>query len=606
MRDWMDSSEMSNGRAAAATAAAGLGVSLVAAAVLYALMGAQMARALGDTDDAMRLVMVRALLHGQMGWWDVHLTRLQPPYGMDMHWSRLVDAGQAGLIWLFRPFLPEARAEFAMRLVWPLMWIFPAAWAALSIARRFGRGQAVFFAALALVVNLLFLIQWRPGRIDHHNLQITFAIVALAAAVRWDVRGAVLAGLASALGLAVGLEALVFLGLIGAAFAVRFALQPEPGARPASAYGASLALALTLLYLVQTAPSRWGASACDALGANLWMAVAIAGGGLFALVAATRRRAAGWRLAGLAALGVLAAGAYLGAEPRCIGGPLGMVDPALKPIWLTHISEMQPLLRDAARSRTDLSTMSLLMLAMGAAALFWLGRGREHRDAAWWLVAAWMGLGSLVALQAGRMATYPAWAAMALVAAALADVSRRWLRGSALPGAALICLTSHAAVIPALDRLPGWKPAAVKRAEKPTGPAARCSEDAAFARLAALPPGLVLAEIDLGPFVLADTRHSVMSAPYHRADKGILAATAALSAPPGDDETLVRRMGADYVVSCPARYWQRNHRGLGAQSLQVRLDNGRTPAWLELLSGPKEPLQVYRVRPAGVSPSGAD
>ena len=33
---------------------------------------------------------------------------------------------------------------------------------------------------------------------------------------------------------------------------------------------------------------------------------------------------------------------------------------------------------------------------------------------------------------------------------------------------------------------------------------------------ATLQPGLVLSEIDLGPYILARTPHSVLNAPYHR------------------------------------------------------------------------------------------
>ena len=47
--------------------------------------------AFGDTDDATRVVMVRELLAGR-GWWDQHWLRLQPPVGVYMHWSRLLDA----------------------------------------------------------------------------------------------------------------------------------------------------------------------------------------------------------------------------------------------------------------------------------------------------------------------------------------------------------------------------------------------------------------------------------------------------------------------------------------------------------------------------------
>ena len=50
---------------------------------------------LGDTDDNMRLMQVRALLDGQ-GWYDLRNYRLNPPVGFDIHWSRIVDLPIAG------------------------------------------------------------------------------------------------------------------------------------------------------------------------------------------------------------------------------------------------------------------------------------------------------------------------------------------------------------------------------------------------------------------------------------------------------------------------------------------------------------------------------
>src|SRR5690348_1420704 len=45
---------------------------------------------LPDTDDNMRIMQVRALLHGQ-GWYDLRNYRMNPPFGASIHWSRLVD-----------------------------------------------------------------------------------------------------------------------------------------------------------------------------------------------------------------------------------------------------------------------------------------------------------------------------------------------------------------------------------------------------------------------------------------------------------------------------------------------------------------------------------
>ena len=55
------------------------------------------ARGFGDSDDATRMSMVRELVHGR-GWFDQRLTRFQPPYGLYMHWSRLLDGVLAAIV----------------------------------------------------------------------------------------------------------------------------------------------------------------------------------------------------------------------------------------------------------------------------------------------------------------------------------------------------------------------------------------------------------------------------------------------------------------------------------------------------------------------------
>src|ERR1700754_2112522 len=63
-----------------------------------------------DTDSAMRLVQVRDLMAGQ-GWFDTVQHRLNTPYGLPMHWSRLVDAPLA--------LLSLISERFAL-IAWPL------------------------------------------------------------------------------------------------------------------------------------------------------------------------------------------------------------------------------------------------------------------------------------------------------------------------------------------------------------------------------------------------------------------------------------------------------------------------------------------------------
>src|SRR6476469_10371578 len=76
--------------------------------------------ALGDTDDNMRIMQVRGLLHGQ-GWFDLRQHRMNPPFGANIHWSRLVDLPIAGMILGLRPFLGGAGAERWAVAIAPLL-----------------------------------------------------------------------------------------------------------------------------------------------------------------------------------------------------------------------------------------------------------------------------------------------------------------------------------------------------------------------------------------------------------------------------------------------------------------------------------------------------
>src|SRR6476619_5616691 len=75
---------------------------------------------LGDTDDNMRIMQVRALLHGQ-GWFDLRQYRMNPPWDANIHWSRVVDLPIAGLILGLRPFFGGAVAERWAVAIAPLL-----------------------------------------------------------------------------------------------------------------------------------------------------------------------------------------------------------------------------------------------------------------------------------------------------------------------------------------------------------------------------------------------------------------------------------------------------------------------------------------------------
>lgn len=564
-------------------------VFLIVAAVLVLAYAGRLASGLGDTDDAMRLALVRDLLHGR-GWYDQSVQRLQPPMGSVMHWSRLIDGGIAALALVLTPLIGAQGAETGARLIWPLLWIIPAVLSALTLARRLGGGRAVLPVAVMLAVGLPLYAQFAPGRIDHHNVQIALCLLAAAGAAQGGVAGAVVAGAAVGLGLAVGLEALLFCAVIAGAIALRFVLTLG-ARRQAIAFGLSLAATSVPIFLIQTPPSRWGLAVCDAMGVNLVLALALGGLGLAA--AAVRGLATPWvRGAAVAGAGAAALAGYLALNPRCLGGPMAEIDPRLYPLWLGHVQELMSW-PELYAHYPDHVVVAASSAVLALAALGFVLTSRERRlDFAWLLTGALLILAVVMAALAARMESYLLWLAAPVLAAALAELARQRFSSALVPTLALALAASTAPMNVLAQGLFARQQAATAA----TARADHCYDADAYRRLAGLSPGLVLSEIDLGPFVLARTRHAILSAPYHRMSWGVLAAQDTLSAEPDQARAEARALGVSYVAACPAHANLFNHVNAPAGSLLRRLDTGDAPPWLQPLSAPGEPLRLYRVR----------
>ena len=569
---------------------------LVVVAQLLADHWADTALSLTDMDDAMRLVQMRGFIDGH-GWFNLHEPRLGPPDGYDTHWSRLIDAGLAAILWLFGQFTDAAFAERLMRTVWPMLWLLPTMAGATAIAWRVAGRDAAPIALVLTAVGLPAFQHFIPGRIDHHNVQIAIAVM-LVAAVVWSDRtrrAAAAAGVLTGAAMAIGFEGLPYIALAGAAVALRFVLVPGAG-RALARYGAWGAGSVAAAFLVSVGPAQWGRTACDAIAINSAIAVILATLGL----ALTGRFLAGsqWqvRAAGVAATGLVAAAAFAAIEPRCLGGPFAMMDPMVRALWFDHVSEMQPLWTVAWTS----PPMGAAVAAFPAVALVFMAliaRDPAARRDFGFLVAAAALIVSVVVLFAMvRAFSYAIWLAIPMVAAGVVRLFAS-LRLGTMAARALIALLLAPAVTAAVALAAVQAITARPVAAENSRVAAGCLLSASYAGLAALPPGLVATDIDYGPFVLALTPHSVMSAPYHRLVGPIIAANDIFALPPAAAREVVAAAKPDYLAVCD------RHKlgGIGAAerdaSLWGRLAAGEVPDWLERVEATGNgPFMVYRVR----------
>jgi hypothetical protein len=569
---------------------------LVIVAQLLADHWAETALTLTDMDDAMRLVQMRGFIDGH-GWFNLHEARLGPPEGYDTHWSRLIDAGLAGMLWLFGQFTAPAFAERLMRTVWPMLWLLPTMAGAIAIAWRVAGRDAAPIALVLTAVGLPAFQHFVPGRIDHHNVQIAIAVL-LVAAVAWSDRSrwaAAAAGVLTGAAMAIGFEGLPYIVLAAAAMALRFVLVPDTG-RALARYGAWGAGSVAAAFLVSVGPAQWGRTACDAIAVNSAIAVILATLG-FAL---TGRFLAGahWqvRAAGVAATGLVAAAAFAAIEPRCLAGPFAMMDPTVRSLWFNHVSEMQPLWAVAWTS----PPMGAAVAAFPAVGLvFTVLIARDpvaRRDFGFLVASTALIVSAAVLFTMVRAFSYAIWLAIPMVAAGVVRVFAS-VRLGTMAVRALMALFLAPAVTAAVALAAVQAMTAQPVAAENSRVAAGCLLNTSYAALAALPPGLIATDIDYGPFVLALTPHSVMSAPYHRLVGPIIAANDIFALPPAAARQVVAAAKPDYLAVCD------RHKlgGIGAAeraaSLWGRLAVGEVPAWLEPVAATRDgPFMVYRVR----------
>lgn len=565
-----------------------------------------------DTDDAMRMVQVRDLIAGQ-NWFDMTQYRLDPPAGVFMHWSRIVDIPVVALVKFFALFLGPEQAERAARIAFPTL-VFTVllgggAWAARIFAGASARGssgasaQQIFGVFAILFCGVMFW-QFPPGRIDHHAPQIMLLFFAVAALARAfdpaQARWAALTGACMAVSLGIGLENLPFFAFIAAVPGLLFVWRGAEHRLLLRAFAIGLAGSLVPVYLLTVGPSRWFVSACDALSAPFLVA-ALGGAAAFGLLSLCARLRAPARLAALIGLAVVALAPVILLWPDCLRSPYAEVDPVVASLWLAHVGENLTLRENFAIAPVGALLMAVPILIGLAGALFGAATHKGLARGRWLFLSFVIAVGFAVACLSLRVfsSTMPL-AAVGLLAPVEAIRRALRMRGEALAAtvgfAALFALSSFGVAL----ALPELKPDAGAENSpdlfwrRPDA----CIDSASYKPLDDLPPGLAVAPVPAGSYLLAHTGLTVLAAPYHRNNHGNRAALDILRSPSALAESLARKAGALYVMVCAQTAadaaW---HRALGADSLAADLIEDKTPSWLRPVPVAGTSMRVFAVLP---------
>ena len=506
-----------------------------------------------DTDSAMRLVQVRDLLHGQ-SWFDTAQHRMNTPYGLSMHWSRLVDAPLALLM--------QVSERFALT-AWPLLLFLAALLLLARIAFVMAGPRAVVTAmALALLCSGLYAT-FEPGNIDHHGLQLVLMLAALLCVVE---RRPALGAAVVALGLGVGLESLPY-----ALAAIGFFVFDQEKSR---AFGLTLA-GMALLLVATTASAYRFLPACDTYSLFYVVLLVVGGAGLAAISFLPRHRLVALIILALA---LLALAAML--NPVCFAGPYAGMDARMRLIFLDRINEARPVWSFFTLAPAQVvGGFAYAAFALAMCALAPPGRTRLA-------VLVFTAVAVLVATFQYRGVNFAILFALPGLAAALVRLTARrsivWL-------AAAILVLNGAAFTLAGAFAEGQGRVALRAMRFAAQEV--CGQEAAMAALKALQPGRVAAFVDQGPAILAYTGNAVIAGPYHRGSAAILDSYAIFAG--ADPRAVLQKRGINYLMTCraaPDWNFYRDHGGLIAQ-----LAAGQIPAWLTP-AGHSGAVELYKVR----------
>jgi MFS family permease len=551
--------------------------------------------ALGDTDDNLRTSQVRALLAGQ-DWFDLRQYRLNPPSGANIHWSRFVDLPIAAIILALRPFIGGAEAERAAVSIAPMLPLLLLLFSLALTARRLIDRRAYPLVFVALFFTGSASGMFMPTRMDHHGWQL--ALLALGVAGMADpkhARGGAVTGIASAMSLWIGLEMLVYIGIMAMAVTL-FWVTDAAERRRMSAYAVALGGGTAVGLLLFTSYAN-RLPICDALS-PVWFSDAVLGGAL--LFGAALLSPADWkrRLALAAGSGFVVAAFHGLAWPQCLSRPEG-VSQEVVDLWLSHVREARPIYRHGWR--TVAAVLSLPLTGMvGWLLLIWVNR--HDADKLRRTLAATAPLIAAMLLLLWQTRTGPAAQLLSATGAtALLWITLPWVQKSrnavlrTIGTASLVVLGMGAAVPFASNFYPKEKKTAAMRAVDKAN--RQCGSLWGLKPVAQQPKGMVFTFVDLGPRLITVTHHSAVAGPYHRNGEQIADVMKAFRGTEAQARAIVAKYRSDYVLICPNMSTATIFRAEAPKGFYVQLTKGRVPAWLTPVPLPKNsPFRMWRVQ----------
>jgi hypothetical protein len=338
---------------------------------------------------------------------------------------------------------------------------------------------------------------------------------------------------------------------------------------------------------------RWLDVRCDALSLNL---IVLAAAGVLGLLIANTVLSDQHpivRLAVAAGFGTLGAGLFAMLEPACLAGPFGQVPQAVRPIWLDNVMETYSLWRYFTQAPNAALAVALF-LAIGTAAairVWW-----QNRSAANLFTLGVTLLGAACAAWQIKYLPYVTWLVLPSLATAVAGFDgTRSISPLAGRLVGLLLFNQYTAIIVGGLALSLTGASASDKLADVLKQRRDCYRMSNIAALRDLPVGRIVSDTTMGPFVIAGSGHSALSAPYHRIPEAILAGHTIFAGTADEARRGLAASGIDYVLVCST--YQDPLVSASGTNLASLLARGSAPGYLDPVTLPTgNPLRLWRVQ----------
>jgi hypothetical protein len=277
------------------------------------------------------------------------------------------------------------------------------------------------------------------------------------------------------------------------------------------------------------------------------------------------------------------------------------VSPEVEQLWLSNVREAKPITEHAWRTGVTIASLPAAGL-VGWAWLAWLHRGdpeRLRRILGPVVIAA-----AAFALLFWQVRAGPASQLLGVVGCAALTATmlpRLWNAKNSLVvvlgSSALVLAASGGAAPLVLSFLPEKGGGKQTEAERLNNRANRlCPTMWAMRPVAKQPKGNIFTFIDLGPRLIAVTKHSAIGGPYHRNGVAIADSMNAFRGSPEQARAIILKHRSDYLLICPHMNQATIFRARAPRGFYAQLERGATFPWLAPVDlGKDSPLKMWRV-----------